>query len=112
MKFVGSNFSGGILAQDQKCINGYDNAAFIMGTSSSLFNQFILNLNTTGGVPDGLKNILAKILTDLGADNDDIASWSPNPFFGWNSRTNPTAQSKGLTLVDGGEDLQNIPLYP
>jgi lysophospholipase len=112
MKFVGSNFSGGILPQDQKCINGYDNAAFIMGTSSSLFNQFILNLNTTDGVPSGLKNILAQILTDIGVNNDDIASWSPNPFFGWNAGSNPTAQSKGLTLVDGGEDLQNIPLYP
>jgi lysophospholipase len=43
---------------------------------------------------------------------DDIASWNPNPFYKWNEATNLNANSKDLTLVDGGEDGQNIPLYP
>jgi lysophospholipase len=51
-------------------------------------------------------------LSDLGQDNDDIAQWQPNPFYGFNNATNRNAQTQQLTLVDGGEDGQNIPLYP
>lgn len=112
MRYVGSNFTAGVLPNDQKCIEGFDNTGFVMGTSSSLFNQFILNLNTTTGVPDVVKNTLASILTDLGQDSNDIADWTPNPFYHFHNDTNPNAQSKRLTLVDGGEDLQNIPLHP
>ncbi|EHL00667.1 putative Lysophospholipase 1 [Glarea lozoyensis 74030] len=49
---------------------------------------------------------------DIGEDNNDIAQWQPNPFYGFNNQTNRNAQEAELTLVDGGEDLQNIPLYP
>ena len=63
MRYVGSNFPAGVLPNDQKCIEGFDNTGFVMGTSSSLFNQFILDLNTTIGVPDVVKNDLASILT-------------------------------------------------
>lgn len=45
-------------------------------------------------------------------DNNDIAQWVPNPFLGWNNATNPGANSLELSLVDGGEDLQNLPLNP
>lgn len=45
-------------------------------------------------------------------DNNDIAEWTPNPFKGYNPSTNPTANSNNLSLVDGGEDLQNIPFNP
>lgn len=45
------------------------------------------------------------------ADND-VAQWVPNPFMGWKNATNPSAHNIELSLVDGGEDLQNIPLTP
>lgn len=111
LKYTGSNFSAGELPQSEKCIAGFDNAAFVMGTSSSLFNQFLLGINNYD-IPSTLKNFLTGVLEDLGNSNNDIADWTPNPFFHWNNATNPTAQSKRLTLVDGGEDLQNIPLHP
>ncbi|OCL09424.1 lysophospholipase [Glonium stellatum] len=112
MRYVGSNFTGGMLPDDQKCIEGFDNAGFVMGTSSSLFNQFILNLNTTTGVPDVIKSAIRDVLNELGRTDDDIADWTPNPFYHFHNDTNPNAQTKRLTLVDGGEDLQNIPLNP
>ncbi|KAF2655242.1 hypothetical protein K491DRAFT_679070 [Lophiostoma macrostomum CBS 122681] len=112
LRYLGSNFSGGSLPDNSDCVSGFDNVGFVMGTSSSLFNQLILNLNTTTGVPDLVKEALAKILTALGNGNDDIADYSPNPFFGFHNDTNPSAQTERLTLVDGGEDLQNIPLNP
>lgn len=47
VKYVGTNVSNGVPVEEGKCIAGYDNAGFVMGTSSSLFNQFLLQLNTT-----------------------------------------------------------------
>lgn len=35
-----------------------------------------------------------------------------DPFYHWNNATNSNAQTKKFTLVDGGEDLQNIPFTP
>ncbi|KAF2116118.1 lysophospholipase catalytic domain-containing protein [Lophiotrema nucula] len=112
LKYLGSNFKGGSLPSSESCIAGFDNAGFVMGTSSSLFNQAILQLNTFSGVPDIVKNAIQGVLTDLGNDHDDIADYTPNPFYHFNNRTNPSALTERLTLVDGGEDGQNIPLNP
>lgn len=112
MRYIGSNFTNGQLPDSESCIAGFDNAGFVMGTSSSLFNQFILNLNGTSGVPQVLLNAVEGLLTDIGEADNDIADYTPNPFWGYNNKTNPSAHTKRLTLVDGGEDLQNIPFNP
>ncbi|KAF2749794.1 lysophospholipase [Sporormia fimetaria CBS 119925] len=112
LRYLGSNFTSGELPEDDRCVRGMDNAGFVMGTSSSLFNQIILNLDTVEGIPDFLRNTLKGFLSGIGQDNNDIADYTPNPFYHYNNETNPSAQTKRLTLVDGGEDLQNIPLHP
>ena len=112
LRYVGSNFSGGSLPDSEKCVRGFDNAGFVMGTSSSLFNQFFLQINDTDGVPGFLKSALSDVLGSVDEDNNDIAVWEPNPFFGFHKDTNGNADNRQLTLVDGGEDLQNIPLHP
>ena len=111
LRYIGSNFSNGVLPQSDGCVAGFDNLGFVMGTSSSLFNQIFLNL---GGVdlPDFLTNVISDVLVDIGRDQNDIADYSPNPFYGFNNDTNPSFNHERLTLVDGGEDLQNIPLNP
>lgn len=111
LEFLGSRFDGGSLAHNGSCVRGFDNAGFVMGTSSSLFNQFFLQLNSTT-LPGFVKDALNKILGDIGDNNDDIALYSPNPFYNYHNSTNPVAQEPDLDLVDGGEDLQNIPLHP
>lgn len=111
VEFLGSNFSNGVLAPDVECVRGFDNAGYIMGTSSSLFNQFLLQLNSTS-IPKFAKSFIEDILKSLGQDNNDIADYSPNPFYGYHNSTSRIAQSGRLDLVDGGEDLQNIPLHP
>ncbi|KAG0645544.1 Phospholipase B 1 [Hyphodiscus hymeniophilus] len=110
-RYVGSNFSGGIIPDSEQCIRGFDNVGYVMGTSSTLFNQFLLQLNTTVA-SQTLRNIFQDILDGLSEGDDDVAQWQPNPFYGFNNDTNRNAQSSQLTLVDGGEDNQNIPLYP
>ncbi len=111
MAYLGSNFTAGVLPNNEGCVRGFDNAGYVMGTSSSLFNQFLLQINNTD-IPSVFKNILTRVLADIGQDNNDIATYEPNPFYHYNNETSLNAQSRSLYLVDGGEDLQNIPLHP
>lgn len=114
LEFLGSNFSNGALPSGQKCVRGFDNAGYVMGTSSSLFNAFLLSADSPAvpNIPDIAKKFITKILQTLNQTNNDIADYSPNPFYGYHNATNLGSQSERLTLVDGGEDLQNIPLHP
>ncbi|KAF7712110.1 Lysophospholipase [Penicillium ucsense] len=110
LEFLASNFSAATLPADQQCVRGFDNAGFVMGTSSSLFNQAFLMINNTQA-PQTVKNSVNKILGSIGANNQDIAVYEPNPFYLYTNQSE-YANSSVLTLVDGGEDLQNIPLEP
>ena len=82
-----------------------------MGTSSSLFNQAFLLLNSTNdsGI---LTSAVTSVLGKIGAANNDISLYHPNPFYLYHDESNHNAQSTTLFLVDGGEDGQNIPLHP
>ncbi|KAI9894630.1 MAG: Lysophospholipase 1 [Vezdaea aestivalis] len=111
LKFLGSNFSGGVLPGDQKCIAGFDNAGFVIGTSSSLFNN-IFNQIDGLDIPQIAKSLLKVLTASLTRADNDIAAYEPNPFFHFNNGSNPSAPNKQLTLVDGGEDNQNLPLNP
>ncbi|RAL02836.1 uncharacterized protein BO80DRAFT_492094 [Aspergillus ibericus CBS 121593] len=111
LEYLGSHFDNGAIPSSKPCVRGFDNAGFIMGTSSSLFNQFILKLNTTD-IPSTLKKVLASILAELGDRNDDIAIYSPNPFYNYRNATIDYEKTPDLNVVDGGEDKQNLPLHP
>ncbi|KAI5455634.1 lysophospholipase catalytic domain-containing protein [Mariannaea sp. PMI_226] len=111
LKYIGSNFTNGTIGRNGNCVAGFDNAGFVMGTSSSLFNQAFLQIQTLSGVPSFLLGPINDTLEEIGNDNKDIASW-PNPFYKYNPGSNVNANNTILTLVDGGEDLQNIPLHP
>ena len=110
LEYLGSNFSNGVVPSSGKCVRGFDNVGYVMGTSSSLFNEFLLQVNTTS-LPSLAKDFITKILGSIGQANNDIAVY-PNPFYGYHNSTSLTAQSQNLSLVDGGEDLENIPLHP
>ncbi|KAF3938856.1 Lysophospholipase [Dactylella cylindrospora] len=113
-KLLGSDLESGRPQEGGRCTNGFDSAAFMMGTSSSLFNSFLLNINEedTTGISSTLMGWIVDALEFLSREEADIADWTPNPFYKINPDTNPSANSKNLTLVDGGLDLENIPLNP
>ncbi|KAK0516687.1 hypothetical protein JMJ35_001290 [Cladonia borealis] len=112
LEYLGSNFSGGVLTGDEECVRGFDNVGFVMGTSSSLFNQVFLEVNSTF-LPQPAKDLVNKILSPLTDDNNnDITEYQPNPFYGYHNSTSRVAQERSLTLFDGGEDLENIPFHP
>ncbi|KAF5119326.1 hypothetical protein DV495_004810 [Geotrichum candidum] len=110
LKYIASNVSNGVPVNDSSCVTGFDNGGFVLGTSSSLFNQFLLRLNSTG-VSGVIYRLAHSILENLDEDNNDIAIYAPNPFK--NAPVNTSiSKSDYLDLVDGGEDNQNVPLYP
>ena len=111
LEYLGSNFSGGKLVEGADCVRGFDNVGYIMGTSSSLFNQFLLQVNQSS-LPEVAKTFLNKALGGLDASNSDIADYTPNPFYGYRNNTSRNTQSRSLHLVDGGENNENIPLQP
>ncbi|TGJ87776.1 hypothetical protein E0Z10_g898 [Xylaria hypoxylon] len=111
-KYVGSNFSNGAVPDDGHCVRGFDQFGYVMGTSSSLFNQILLQNISDSSLPNFITDAITSILQSIGEDDDDIAEWRPNPFYGYHPDTNGNADTELLTLVDGGEDLQNIPLHP
>ncbi|KAM3083979.1 Lysophospholipase 1 [Clarireedia jacksonii] len=111
LRYIGSNFTNGSIPDDQRCVRGFDQVGYVMGTSSTLFNQFLIQANSSG-LPDFIVSAFTGILDDIGFTNNDIAQYQPNPFYGFNTGTNRNANTNQLDLVDGGEDLQNIPLYP
>lgn len=118
LKYAGTEFDSGKIVNNEQCVRGFDNIGFVMGTSSSLFNQIVLRLKNNADkyvpkdIPKELVESLIEFLTALGEAKDDIADWKPNPFKGWHKKTNKFADGDRLTLVDGGEDGQNIPFHP
>lgn len=105
LQYVGTNFSAGSPIDNDRCVTGFDSASFVMGTSSSLFNQGLLLVNnseTSGAFQDALQSVLESALSAVGEADNDIADWV-NPFYHYNNDTNPNAESRQLTLVDGGE---------
>jgi lysophospholipase len=110
LQYVGSGFRAGTIPKDESCISGFDNAGFVVGTSSSLFNQAYLQINKTE-IPRQVQDYLTNKLGEIGQENKDVSNWV-NPFYQYKEENNTNANSKILSLVDGGEDLQNIPLHP
>lgn len=111
LEYLGSRFENGSLASNETCVRGFDNAGFIIGSSSTLFNEAITELGSNSSTittfaDDILKNLFAK----FDSSDNDIAAYEPNPFYGYNDDS--LASTTELDIVDGGEDGQNVPLHP
>ena len=111
LRYIGSTFINGQLPSNGTCVAGFDNAGFVVGTSSSLFNQAFLQIQNHPDVPDFLLRTINNTLARIGEKNSDVSLW-PNPFYQYKVGSNRNANFSTLTLVDGGEDLQNLPLNP
>ncbi|PKS12724.1 hypothetical protein jhhlp_000932 [Lomentospora prolificans] len=111
LKYLGSEFEGGKVNDSGNCVRGFDQLGFVMGTSSSLFNMALLT-EFPNDVPKTIVNTIQSLFKRLDKDNNDIAQYAPNPFKGYNTQLGSIGRSDELSLVDGGEDLQNIPLHP
>ncbi|CAO1627995.1 unnamed protein product [Parajaminaea phylloscopi] len=107
---LGSNISSdGSITQ---CILGYDNAGWVMGTSSTLFNGLFTQLISSDG-SSLIKDAILGIAGAVASQNNDI-SQVPNSFQNWNvgAQKQIVAGEQYINLVDGGEDNNNIPIQP
>ena len=135
--FLGSSLSNGIPVSSNSCITNYDNLGFVMGTSSTLFNDptvgaagapppLLANFCTepstssnTTSTPDPITteftDDIYALLTEIPAITfatpaDLYANW-PNPFYNLTSAPRVSAQET-LAMVDGGESGQVNPIFP
>lgn len=111
IKYIGSSVNNGKL--NGLCYQGFDNAAYVVGTSSSLFNQFLNTLvcddcNTLSWV---FKPILRRLLNKLSKLYFDVAPYKPNPFYKSEyADSKNIANNETLFLFDGGLGGEVIPL--
>ncbi|WVW80592.1 phospholipase B [Kwoniella bestiolae CBS 10118] len=107
LEYLGSELNNG--QTNGTCWKGFDQLSFVMGTSATLFNSALLQINNSdsGLVTD----LIQGFLENLGEDQQDIAR-IPNSFANYNPGENPISSFEYITLVDAGETNQNIPIEP
>ena len=106
--------SNGAVTDRSRCVTGLDNIGYVYGTSSTLFNAILLEYDSYVNIPAILENFVSDIANRVGRSNVDISNLV-NPFYGYNpnsNKMNPWQDAETLSLVDGGEDNENIPLHP
>ena len=110
---LGTRLDNGAVNQTgDQCTLGFENFGWVVGTSSTLFNSLYSILITSNGdsiIQDALESILGAV-----SEKANDVSIVPNPFRGWRSGEESVLVSdlNNITLVDGGEDNQNIPVNP
>ncbi|KAF8919942.1 phospholipase B [Mucidula mucida] len=116
LTFAGTHFMNGRPENGSSCVNGFDQAGFIMGSSASLFNQILdFGRNTIAGFSDddskGLLYVLSRQLQEVRTRADDVANW-PNPFKGLRNTTFVDSDKDWIELIDGASNLENVPYGP
>lgn len=112
IKYLGTSVNNGS-PTSETCINGFDNANFVIATSSSLFNEFLDTLvcPTCKTLNFAMKFIVKRFLESMSSKLQDIAWYKPNPFY--NSQylsSNNLSSSDTLYLMDGGLAGEIVPL--
>ena len=111
-KYLGSSLSNGVPTKAGACETNYDNLGYILGTSSDVFNELCTTFPAAAEVPGTiLANITALINETHALTTRDEYAVYPNPFYNY-QHSSLVAGQQTLTLVDGGESLQNNPLFP
>ncbi|PPQ70690.1 hypothetical protein CVT24_000172 [Panaeolus cyanescens] len=116
ISYAGTHLTDGRSDNGSSCVQGFDQAGFVMGTSASLFNQlfdFARNTLSQFSQSDssGLTYVLSRQLSQVRTRADDVANW-PNPFNGLQSQTFQDSGASWLELIDGSSNQENIPYNP
>ncbi|KAF7867241.1 hypothetical protein EAF04_005324 [Stromatinia cepivora] len=116
-EYLGTTMKNGV--PTGTCTTNYDNLGYILGTSSNLFNEVCLSVPTpVNGSSDATQNLAAFLDGVHEVTTQDLYATYKNPFYGYASSTgkvnsaNNIAAEESLSLVDGGEAMQNNPIFP
>ncbi|GAA6007260.1 hypothetical protein JCM11491_003065 [Sporobolomyces phaffii] len=113
VEITGTQMSNG--APTNSCVNGFETAAFFMGSSAALFNA-VQNEFSSPIFTELIQKLLGDI-TSIQAKTDSIALVAnyPNSFQNFQPAGGFSFESSGndiLQITDGGENGENVPLSP
>ncbi|GMM37601.1 hypothetical protein DASC09_049260 [Saccharomycopsis crataegensis] len=116
-KYLGIEVENGQPINANACVVGYDNAGFIMGSSSNIFYNLLPTMKDGQLLADGLEvlgDMTYKYLGESRENETYQAIYQPNPFSKneYSSLDYGIAASDALGLTDGGNDAQEIPFAP
>ncbi|KAK7203074.1 phospholipase B [Myxozyma melibiosi] len=108
IKYIGSDVVNGTPSDSSQCVTGFDQAGFIIGTSSNIFGTSPLNSSIVQAA--FLPSAIESSISDLNSNSSlrNVAIYSPNPFYDVDD--NIYSEGSILTAIDGGIDGQNVPL--
>ncbi len=112
IEILGSSLNNGSSVLPQgACVGGYETVAWVTGTSATLFSGLYLELISTSS-----DSIIVKALKEIAQavsnDQNDVST-VPNPFYGYTGDGDVQVSNlRNITLVDGGLDNENVPLWP
>ncbi|KAH7910589.1 phospholipase B [Hygrophoropsis aurantiaca] len=116
-QFAGTRLTSGLPTNRTSCVTGFDQASFVMGTSSSIFNELLTSssdtisaFNSENGDQSGMSYLLQQFTANVQTRDRTVANW-PNPFQNFTTPSTFTdAASEWLDLIDGGSNAERIPL--
>lgn len=112
IEILGSSLNNGSsVLPDGACVGGYQTVAWVTGTSATLFSGLYLTLVSSSS-DNIIVSALKEIAQAVSQEKNDV-SLVPNPFYGYRGNGNvQVADFRNITLVDGGLDNENVPLWP
>ncbi|BGP52745.1 hypothetical protein JCM8202_004378 [Rhodotorula sphaerocarpa] len=115
IEYLGSYLKNGQPLNSSSCVNGFQNAGFMMGSSASLFNA--VQSSFAGAAFSSVITQLLNAVSSLDPppENVQLVANFPNSFRDFQPYGNYTFESASneiLQITDGGEDGQNVPLDP
>ncbi|GAK62946.1 lysophospholipase Plb2 [Moesziomyces antarcticus] len=114
IEILGSSLNNGSsVLPGGECVGGYQTVAWVTGTSATLFSGLYLSLVSSSS-DSVIVNALKEIAQAVSNEQNDVST-VPNPFYGFDGTAGQTLEVTKLmniTLVDGGLDNENVPLWP
>lgn len=112
IEILGSSLNNGTsVLPNGECVGGYESVAWVTGTSATLFSGLYLQLISSSS-DSIIVDALRKIAEAVSNKQNDVSS-VPNPFYGYTGEGNvQVTDLRNITLVDGGLDNENVPLWP
>ncbi|GAA5892136.1 hypothetical protein JCM6882_005704 [Rhodosporidiobolus microsporus] len=116
VEYMGTQLNNGAPANTSACVNNFENAGFVMGSSASLFNA----VQTGSFSSDVIQQLIQTLLSQVTEIQQSVSSIPlianyPNTFQNWSPDTGVAFESAGndiLQITDGGENGENVPIGP
>lgn len=116
-QYLGTALSAGKPVNASRCVRGFDNAGFLLGTSSNLFIEYNISStslfnSTIAPIAPFVQLINSTFQGKQPGQQLDVSAY-PNPFYGLGVKGEYLdAGETELNLVDGGLDGQVTPYVP